>query len=216
MLAIENVRILNRCSGSTGSTARRSTRAKTPTSTHASDTECDDRRRAPSVGRATQAREQHQAGGGEHQDSGSEVVDDVADPAEVARDLDRHHGEGDDTDRDVDVEDPPPGQLLDEDAAEQRPDNAGHAEHRPEQALIAATFTGRDDVPTIAWAPTISPPPPSPWMARKAISSIMVWLSPDRIEPTRKMMIAAWKNTLRPYWSPSLPHSGVETVAASR
>ena len=50
------------------------------------------------------------------------------------------------TDRDVDVEDPTPGQLLDEDAPEQRPDHAGQPEHRTEQALIAATFTGRDDV----------------------------------------------------------------------
>ena len=29
-------------------------------------------------------------------------------------------------------------------------------------------------------------------------------------------MIDAWKKLLRPYWSPSLPQSGVETVAASR
>ena len=70
--------------------------------------------------------------------------------------------------------------------------------------------------PTIACAPTISPPPPRPWTARKAMSSIMLWLSPERIEPTRKITIAAWKKTLRPYWSPSLPQSGVETVAASR
>lgn len=26
----------------------------------------------------------------------------------------------------------------------------------------------------------------------------------------------AWNSRLRPYWSPSLPHSGVEAVAASR
>ncbi len=30
------------------------------------------------------------------------------------------------------------------------------------------------------------------------------------------MTIAAWKKPLRPYWSPSLPHSGVEAVEASR
>jgi hypothetical protein len=44
----------------------------------------------------------------------------------------------------------------------------------------------------------------------------MEWLSPDSTEPTRKMTMAAWKNRLRPYWSPSLPHSGVETVDDSR
>ena len=31
----------------------------------------------------------------------------------------------------------------------------------------------------------------------------------------RKITIATWKKNFRPYWSPNLPHSGVETVAAS-
>ena len=48
------------------------------------------------------------------------------------------------------------------------------------------------------------------------MSSTMEWLRPDRTEPTRKITIAAWKKTFRPYWSPSLPHSGVDTVVASR
>ena len=48
------------------------------------------------------------------------------------------------------------------------------------------------------------------------ISSVIVWDSPASTEPTRKITIAAWKNTFRPYWSPSLPHSGVDTVEASR
>jgi hypothetical protein len=33
---------------------------------------------------------------------------------------------------------------------------------------------------------------------------------------TRKITIEAWKKIFRPYGSPSLPHSGVETVVASR
>ena len=48
------------------------------------------------------------------------------------------------------------------------------------------------------------------------MSSTIDWLSPDRTDPARKITIAAWKKIFRPYWSPSLPHSGVETVAASR
>jgi len=36
-------------------------------------------------------------------------------------------------------------------------------------------------------------------MARKAISSVMLRLSPESAEPQRKITIAAWKNTLRPY-----------------
>ena len=50
----------------------------------------------------------------------------------------------------------------------------------------------------MAWAPTISPPAPMPWMARKAMSSTMVCDSPDSIEPTRKMTMASWKRLLRP------------------
>src|SRR5215470_12908021 len=44
----------------------------------------------------------------------------------------------------------------------------------------------------------------------------MVWDSPASAEPIRKMTIEASKNVLRPYRSPSLPHSGVDTVDASR
>ena len=52
--------------------------------------------------------------------------------------------------------------------------------------------------PTIAWAPIISPPPPIPCNARKAISSAIEVLIPASTEPTRKITIAAWKNDLRP------------------
>ena len=48
------------------------------------------------------------------------------------------------------------------------------------------------------------------------MSSNIEWLIPDSTEPTRKITIAAWKKIFRPYWSPSLPHSGVDTVVASR
>ena len=68
----------------------------------------------------------------------------------------------------------------------------------------------------MAWEPTMRPPAPMPWMALQAISSIIVWESPDSIEPTRKITIASWKKIFRPKRSPSLPHSGVETVEASR
>lgn len=63
---------------------------------------------------------------------------------------------------------------------------------------------------------TMSPPPPSPWRARKPISWGMFWATPQSAEPIRKITIAVWKSFLRPYWSPSLPHSGVAAVAASR
>src|SRR5262249_39904635 len=69
---------------------------------------------------------------------------------------------------------------------------------------------------TIVCAPVSRPPPPMPWTARNAINWSMVWDSPASAEPIRKMTIEAWKNALRPYRSPSLPHSGVDTVDASR
>ena len=70
----------------------------------------------------------------------------MVDAAQVARHLDRDDDERDGADRKVDVEDPVPGELLDEEAAEQRTDDARDPEHRPEQSLVAAALAGRDDV----------------------------------------------------------------------
>ena len=42
----------------------------------------------------------------------------------------------------------------------------------------------------------------------------MLVLMPEKIEPTRKIRMEIWKKPFRPYWSPSFPHSGVDTVAA--
>jgi hypothetical protein len=58
----------------------------------------------------------------------------------------RDHGERDQPDRDVHVEDPAPGQIVDEEAAEQRPDHGRSPEDSPEEPLVAATLAGRDDV----------------------------------------------------------------------
>jgi hypothetical protein len=44
----------------------------------------------------------------------------------------------------------------------------------------------------------------------------MDWANPHSIEPTRNTTIATWNISFRPYWSPSLPYSGVDTVCASR
>ena len=113
----------------------------------ARDAEADDRCRGPSIRGAAKTREEHETGRGQDQDDGPEVVDDVVDPAEMARDLAPDHEERDRPDRDVDVEDPPPRELLDEDASEQWADHARYAEHRAEVALVAAPISRRDDVP---------------------------------------------------------------------
>ena len=48
--------------------------------------------------------------------------------------------------RQVDVEDPAPGEVVDEEAAEQRTGDDGDAEHAAEQALVAAAVARRDEV----------------------------------------------------------------------
>ena len=45
--------------------------------------------------------------------------------------------------------------------------------------------------PMMLKAMAISPPPPIPWIARKAINWGRFWLSPQNTEPTRKIRIAA-------------------------
>ena len=57
----------------------------------------------------------------------------------------RHHKRGD-PDRDVDVEHPPPRQMIDEEPTDQRAADARDREHRARVPLIAAALPRRDDV----------------------------------------------------------------------
>ena len=52
--------------------------------------------------------------------------------------------------------------------------------------------------PTVASARAISPPPPSPWTSRKAISWSMFWEKPEASDPAMKTRIAIWNSSLRP------------------
>ena len=70
--------------------------------------------------------------------------------------------------------------------------------------------------PTTAIVSTKSPPPPIPWIPRKAINSVMFWLIPHSAEPTRKIAIADCSTTFLPYRSPSFPYTGPTTVELSR
>ena len=54
--------------------------------------------------------------------------------------------EGHSADRDVDVEDPAPREVVDEDPAQQRSDDAGETEDGAEQADVLAPLPRRDDV----------------------------------------------------------------------
>lgn len=61
----------------------------------------------------------------------------------------------------------------------------------------------------------ISPPPPAPWKARAAISSLIDWAIPHSADPVRKVASAPRKTFLEPSESQSLPYSGSAAVAAS-
>ncbi len=50
-----------------------------------------------------------------------------------------------------------------------------------------------------------SAPAPHPWMARKTISSPMLWESPERADPARKMTMPTISIRCLPKTSPSLP-----------
>jgi hypothetical protein len=109
----------------------------------------------------------------------------VADPLAWHVEAGTDDGQCEYSERDVDVEHPPPRRVIDEESAQQGPGHTGHTEHCREQALVAASFAGETTSPTIAIAVTIRPPPPSPWMARNAISWPMDCASPQSTEPTR-------------------------------
>ena len=110
------------------------------------DDEADDCRRRPRVFVPTPHRDQQQHRDTGHQQGRAEPVDsallvphgDVQNGAE--------HDEGGDAQGQVDVEDPTPGEVFGEQAAEQRTDHRGDAEHGPEQPHVTASFARRDDV----------------------------------------------------------------------
>ena len=78
--------------------------------------------------------------------AGAEVVDRVARLLDACVERGRDHHERDGADRQVDVEDPAPGEVVDEEAAEQRPDDRRDAEDAAEVALVLAALARRDDV----------------------------------------------------------------------
>ena len=61
------------------------------------------------------------------------------------RDGGARYEQHDDRDGDVDPERPPPGEVVGEEAAQQRADHGGDAEHGTERALVATAVAQRDD-----------------------------------------------------------------------
>ncbi len=109
------------------------------------DDQADDGRRAPAPA-LTERGGQDQAGGDRGQDGGAGVVDAGLGSPGGRGQRTGGDGEGDDADGQVDQEGPAPGELVGEDAAQQRADDAGDAVDRTEHPLVPAAFAGRDDV----------------------------------------------------------------------
>jgi hypothetical protein len=89
-------------------------------------------------------REQHRGEAGRQQAEAAQVAADGGRVARIVRDHQQRDGGHDDPERDVDEEDPPPVAALDEQAAEQRPedrrdvhDEGQQAHHGPDPAAVS-------------------------------------------------------------------------------
>ena len=145
-LATVKIRLRNSESGRIGSAARRSWRTKATVSTMPAVRSASDVAEPQAIvvpPRLVKRTIPDSATGEERR---AEVVDAVLDVLAADVERDRDHREGGRADREVDVEDPAPGEVVDEEAAEQRPDHGRDAEHRAEPALVAPALSGRDEV----------------------------------------------------------------------
>ena len=145
-LVTENVRFLNNASGRIGSAARRSAKHEERKQHDAEHRQHDHLDRPPGIRRPAQAREEHDRGQPPGQKRRTEVVDRVAFSLGAGVERERDHRERERAEREVDVEDPAPGEVVDEEAADQRPDHRRDAEDAAEVPLIAAPIPRRDDV----------------------------------------------------------------------
>ena len=141
------MRLRKSSSGRIGSVARRSANTNADEQDDAERDQHDDLRRAPRERRAAEAREEHDATRGRRRAAprrgsrsrarrASVRVWNTAPITTIATRADRQ----------VDVEDPAPREVVDEEAAEQRADDRRDAEDGAEDALVAAAVARRDDV----------------------------------------------------------------------
>ena len=141
-----NTRERNSDSGMIGSAARVSHQRKTPTSTTPSRASPMIVGRAPRVLGAAPRGEQRQRADAAAEQHRTEHVDAVTDVRRVQMQPRHDDQHGQRADRQVHVEDPAPGEVVDEEAAEQRPGDRRDGEHRSDQAHVAPALSRRDDV----------------------------------------------------------------------
>ena len=96
--------------------------------------------------RPAEAREQHDRRQAAGEQRRARVVDPVLDVRGAGVERDRDHHQRERAERQVDVEDPAPREVVDEEAAEQRADHGRDAEDSAEEALVLAPLARRDDV----------------------------------------------------------------------
>ena len=147
-IALVTLKILfwNSSSGRIGSAARLSTTRNRTRPEDAEHEQHDHLGREPGVRRAAEAREQHDRRQRGREQRRAEIVDPVGDGRRLAVEHGGDHEQGHRPDRQVDVEDPAPAQVVDEEAAEQRADDGRDAEDAAEEAGVAAALARRDDV----------------------------------------------------------------------
>ena len=103
-------------------------------------------RRAPGEGYPAEAGEQDSRGERDREQDCAGVVD-LAAAARNGRGERRcNYEQGEQARRQVDVEDPAPAQVIDEETSEQRADDRGKAERGSEKSLVARAFARRDEI----------------------------------------------------------------------
>src|ERR1700733_4310727 len=70
----------------------------------------------------------------------------MSDPPQMAREYGTRHEQGENPERQVDVEDPAPGQVRHAETADEWSDHGGHGEHGAEQAHVTPPVAGRHHV----------------------------------------------------------------------
>jgi hypothetical protein len=98
------------------------------------------------IARAAPAQEKEQADRGRTEQRGAGIIDAMRRALVRVLEPDGDQRQRSRADRQVNVEDPSPGERVGDDAAEERPRHAARGEDAAEQALVAAPFAWRDDV----------------------------------------------------------------------
>src|SRR5205823_2622744 len=87
--------------------------------------------------------------------------------------------------RQVDIEDPAPTEMVGDESADERADDAAQAKDTHDQAHPSSPLPRGENIADGRAPSAIMAPPPMPVTARAAISSLMFCEMPDTAEPSR-------------------------------